>query len=175
MPAARKLGVDVYVNRVIDTLTMSGANAITFGQIRFGMGVFAGVAIVVHRVEFHFPAATIDELIAAADWVQVGLVNRDDLAVVDPTSLNVLVVAGIQTVVVGAVVGINHLLTPLTVDLTGTPGGGLIVPSNPLYLCLDTSGFVSAAVVHMVLYYTFKTLTDKDYIELVQGMLPANI
>lgn len=175
MPQARRLGVDVYVNRVIDTLTMSAANVITFGQIRFGMGVFAGIAIVIHRVEFHFPAAVINELLDAADWLRVGLVNRDDLTTLRPTNLNVLLSTSIDTVMVGAVVGINHIKLPLIVDLTNTPGGGLIVPSNPLYLGMMTAGLAIAGITDMVLYYTFKTLSDKDYIELVQGMLPANI
>ena len=170
-----KKRVDVFPNRAVERVVMSAANTITFEQIRFGLGVFQGVALVLHRIEFYLSALSVRELVAVADSVEVGLTNRDDLASLQMTNLNVLVSRAMLPMMVGAVVSLSQERFPLIADLATLPGGGLIIPANPMFLGMQTVGFAIVGVCDAVIYYTFKQLTDADYIELIQGMLPANI
>jgi hypothetical protein len=172
MPARDR--VDQYANRALETVIMSAANTETFEQVRFGVGIFQGVALVIHRVEYHPTAGTLHEIIANADFFDMALTNRDDLTNLDPTNQNVIVHKGVHVRVVSAV-GVISDHIPLISDFSTLPGGGLIIPANPLYVALDSAGFAAAGTCRFVIYYTFKQLKDADYIELVQGMLPANI
>jgi hypothetical protein len=65
--------------------------------------------------------------------------------------------------------------TPVLKDFSTLPGGGLIIPTAPLYVAMSSSGLASVGIMDVIMYYTFKQMSDADYIELVQGMLPANI
>lgn len=170
-----KKRLDVYPNRLIKNVTMGAANTLTFEQIRFGVGLFSGVALIIHRVEY-FPAlATVRELVAVADNLQFGLSNRSDLNSLNPINLNILDHNRIVPMMVGAVVSLSLEHYPVVKDFSVLPGGGLIIPTNPLFLGIMSTGFTGAAEVDIVLYYTFKQMTDSDYLELVQGMLPADI
>lgn len=173
MPA--KTVKDIYSNRAFETVTMSAANTLTFEQIQFGVGLFQGTALILNRIEWFPLGATILELVAVADHLEFALTNRDDLANLNPTNQSVLVRKRIQAVMVGAVVSLEHIVTPLVSDLSGLPGGGLILPANPLYIGALTAGYANAAIVRAVLYFQFKQLTDAEYIELLQTIMPANI
>lgn len=173
--AKRKQIIDVYPNRIVERLTMSAANVITFQPIRFGTGLFSGVALVIHRVEYHLTLGTVDQLVADSDEVEFGLTNRDDLSALTALNLNILDVNALHSKIVGAVVSLWIFEKPMTKDFSTLPGQGLIIPTTPLYLAMDSVGLASAGIMDVVIYYTFKQMSDSDYIELVQGMLPANI
>ena len=163
---------DVYGNRAFERVQTSAANTITFEQIQFGVGLFQGVAMVISRVEW-FPTS-IGELLLAADRLQVALTNRDDLTSLNALSQNVLVLKELKCAQVGAVVSLTLNESPYVSDLSTLPGGGLILPANPLYIAIDTEGYADATGVEAVLYLTIKALADAEYIELVQTIMPAN-
>lgn len=173
--AKRRQIIDVYPNRVVDRVVMSAANVESFQQIRFGTGLFGGVALVIHRLEYHLMHASMIQLIDVADSLLFGLTNRDDLTSLAPQNLNILDTNMLSPIMAGSVVGIQISVLPIIKDFSTLPGQGLIIPPNPLFLAADSVGFATAAVVDLVMYYTFKHMSDADYIELVQGMLPANI
>jgi hypothetical protein len=175
MPAkSTKLG-DAYVNRALKTVTMSAANTLTFEQIQFGVGLFQGVAMVVNRVEWHLPFATLSELVGNADVIELAITNRDDLTALTPNNQSVLAYDMIRSIAVGAVVSLEHLVMPLITDFSSLAGGGLIIPANPIYAGITTAGFAAAAQVNVIMYFTFKQLTDAEYIELLQTIMPANL
>lgn len=166
---------DVYPNRAFERLTLSAANTLTFVQLQFGVGLFQGIAAIINRIEWFPPIATIQELLTGADTLEMALTNRDDLANLDPTNQSVLAKKNIIPLQVGAVTSLTHERYPMISDYSTMPGGGLIVPANPLYVGMITTGFAAAAVVDIVVYLLFKQLTDAEYIELVQTIMPANI
>lgn len=173
--AKRKQIIDVYPNRIVERVVMSGTDTITFEPIRFGTGIFSGIALVIHRLEYHVNQGTMAQLVATTDALYCGLTNRDDLANLLPMNLNLLDVNSIFCTMVGTVVSLTIERFPILKDFTTLPGMGLIIPTTPLFLAMQTAGFASAGTIDLVMYYTFKTMSDADYIELVQGMLPANI
>jgi len=58
---------------------------------------------------------------------------------------------------------------PFIVDFSTLPGGGLIVPPNPLFLGVQGSGEAAAAQVMTRLYYTNYELSPDEYWELVEA------
>lgn len=170
-----KRKTDVYPNRVVHRVVSSASDTLTFTQIRFGTGLFGGVALIIHKLEYHVARASARKLLEITDNLEVAMTNRDDLANLEPTNLNVLDRVELIPMQVGSVVSLNMLIMPIIKTFNEMPGGGMIIPTNPLYLGLSTGGFGATATVDLVMYYTFKQMTDADYIELVQGMLPANI
>ncbi|MBA7704048.1 hypothetical protein ES703_112846 [subsurface metagenome] len=170
MPVA-KARVDQFVNRALALVTMSAIDTLTFSQIRFAVGIFQGVALVISKVEWFIFDASIRELVAATDSIVVALVTNDNLAQLNPSDQDVI--ASMHLVGLGANVELSQ--APLITDFSSLPGGGIILPANPLFLAMSTAGAAAASQCRVVIYYTFKTLTDKDYIELVQMMVPGNI
>ena len=167
--------IDQFPNRALVGITMSAANTISFEQIRFGIGLFQGVALILHRVEYYPDLTSIRECVAVADEMQVALTARDDLTSLYPTIQNVISCIQIVPLMVGAVVSLTLEGLPIVHDFTGMPGGGMIIPANPLFLAMDSTGFAGAGISRVILYFTFKSLADKDYLELLQTMVPANI
>lgn len=173
---AKARGVqDVYVNRAFETVIMSAANAITFSQVQFGVGLFQGVAAIIHRVEWYPSNATVRELVGVADFINMALTNRDDLSSLDPTNQSVLCHKALLPMMVGTVVGLEYIPVPLVSEYSGFPGGGMIVPANPLYLGMVTGGYAAAGTLRAIVYITFKQLTDAEYVELIQTIMPANL
>ena len=166
---------DVYGNRAFSSVVMSAANTLTFEQIQFGVGLFQGVALILNRVEWFPDKAFLRELEAGTDDIQMALTNRDDLGSLAPTNQSVLVLKEIIPEMVGAVVSLWNYINPFISDFSGIPGGGLILPANPLYIAADSLGAAAAGTVRAVLYFTFKQLADSEYVELIQTIMPANL
>lgn len=154
---------------------MSAANALSFEQIRFGVGIFQGVALLVHQIDYFLSHDSYTQLTTSADYCSIGLTARDDLTSITPTVLNVIDVVDYDTVLFGAAAEVHEIEKPRTRNFQSMPGGGILIPANPLFLAMSSSGFATAGVARIVMFYTFKTLADKDYLELLQSMLPANI
>lgn len=174
MPAKRSVQ-DVYSNRAFITLTMSAANTLTFGQVQFGVGLFQGVAALIHRIELFPSAASMRELVAVADSMYFAITNRDDLASLDPVNQSVFGALSVLPMMVGGVVSLSLEKLPLVISYVDLPGGALIIPANPLFVGMTSLGFGAAGQVSAVIYLTFKQLTDAEYVELVQTIMPANI
>ncbi len=175
MPGKTTKVQDLYGNRAFVDITMTAANTLTFQQIQFGVGLFQGVALVLNRIEWYPDRSVMDSLVANSDELKMALTNRDDLSAIDASNQSILAMKQVDPLMVGAVVGIEIVDLPWVSDFSGIPGAGLIIPANPLYVGVYTVGFAAAARIRCILYFTFKTLTDAEYIELIQTIMPANL
>jgi len=163
---------DEYSNVAYASITMSAANALTFAPIRMAVGIFQGVGIVVHKILYIPTVPTIREIVAATDSLVMAFCTSDSLTAIDdviqPAIIDVITLAGIGT-------NVEIMKTPIVSDFTTLPGGGKIIPANPLFLALFSAGFTAAGVIRAQIDFTYIELADKDYIELIQSQLPANI
>lgn len=166
--------VDQYPNRAMQRVTMSGANTLTFAQVRFGVGLFQGIALVLHKIEYYPTLASIIELSGATDNLMMALTNRDDLTTLDAVTLNIIAKHTAFGLTTGAAAS-QIREKPYITDFSTLPGGGMIVPANPMFIALDSAGFVAAGVMDVIIYYTMKALSDADYVELIQSIIPMNI
>lgn len=172
---AKSKVADLYANRAFETVVMSATDTLTFSQVQFGVGLFQGVAAIIHRIEWFFRDTTIGDLMDVADHCEVALTNRDDLTSIRPTSQNVLAYMSLNVVNQGTPANAWIVKQPLISDFSALGGGGLIIPANPLYIAMESTGFTAAGIVDALIYLTFKELADAEYVELIQTIMPANL
>lgn len=170
--SARKAKKDLYANKAYGLVTMSAANTLTFGQIQMGVGLFQGIALVIHRVLWYPSWGTLKEIVAATDILSFALTTSNRLTglvdISDPAIITRKAIAAIG-------VGTEPYHLPIISDFTTLPGGGKLVPANPLWIGCTSSGFAAAGEMRAELEFTFVELADREYLELIQTMFPANI
>lgn len=166
---------DNYAQRAFVEVTQASANTIAFQQVRFAVGVFQGIGLLLHKVEWFPATAMLTELEADADQFDCALTLRDDLANLNPTNQSVITrqVWNCETHGTAANTLINEL--PSVAEYTALPGGGLLLPANPIFISLDSNGLASAGTMRAVVYFTFKELSDQESIELLQTIIPGNV
>ena len=162
---------DLYTNRALVDLTMTAANTLSFTQVRFAVGLFQGVALVISRIEYFVTESGLRELAAVTDSLEFGITLRDDLVTIDPSNLSVLT----QYKIVAMGAGTEVFEMPFISHFENLPEGGMLVPANPLFFAVATAGAAAATRVRGVIYYRFKTLSDKEYLEILQNILPGNV
>lgn len=162
---------DLYINRTNATVVMSALNTLTFQQIRFAAGLFEGIALLLTRVLWYPTNTSLRELVASTDSLHMALTTRSDLTAIDPVNLSVLVSKNI----VGLATNTEPIITPLINDFSNMPGGGMLIPANPLYLGAFTAGAAAASSVRVVLEYRWKKLSPQESIELLQTLLPGTV
>lgn len=170
-----KMKRDVFVNRAIERVTMSAANTLTFQQINFAAGIFQGVAVLLHRVTFNIGLTAYREMVAVNDSFTVALTVSRQLADLNMTNAEIIVRRQRAAILVGAIVNLIHTSDDITVDLTQLPGGGILIPANPIYLAMLTTSLTTEGVCDCEILFTFKELADADYIELIQSRVQANL
>lgn len=162
---------DRYSNRAFASVTTSAANTLTFQQLRFAVGTFQGVGLQLHRVDYYPDSSALGELAANTDRLQMAVTLRNDLS--DLTPSNQAIISKVTYEPRGVPVEIIKL--PFTQTFEHLPMGCLLIPANPLYLAMDTTGFAAVQTISAILYYTFKQLSDRESIELLQTIIPGNV
>lgn len=169
---SRKAKADEFVNKAFGVVTMSAANTLTFAQIIFGVGMFQGIALVIHRLRWTPTAASIRELVAVTDDLNFALTSSNRVSAIHDAS-DPAIVSNHRIIGMGA--GVEPIHLPIVDDFTMLPGGGLLIPANPVFVAAVTNGAAAASVVRVQLDFTFRELNEKDYLELLQGVYPANV
>lgn len=167
-----KKKTDEFANVAYAKVTQSAANTLTFEPMQLAIGLFQGIALILHRILYIPTGACLNELGAVTDVLALGIVTSNRLAniydISDPAVIDYMSLKP-----QGAPVEIQR--EPYIHDLSTLPGGGKIVAANPLYLAMDSTGFVAAQDSRVQIDFTFVELADRDYIELIQTQIPANV
>ena len=161
-----------FANIGLVTTTMSAANTLTFGTIQMAAGMFQGIAMIIHRVLWWPYTATVREIVAATDSLQMAITNSNRITTIADAT-DPAIVAMKRIVAVAANVASVEL--PLVSDFTALPGGGKITAANPLYLAVSSGGFAAAGIVAAQLEFSSTELSDADYLEVLQAQFPANV
>lgn len=169
---AKKTKKDLYANTAYGSLVQTAINTLVFSQIQFAVGMFQGVAILLHRILWWPPAGTMREIMAATDDISFALTTSNRLSgIIDVSEPAVLCAR--RLVGIGIPVAVTDL--PLISDFTMLPQGGKLIPANPIYLAMVTAGFAGVATIRCTLEFTFLELSATDYLELIQAQYPANV
>ncbi len=166
---------DTFVNRALQRITMSAANTLTFQQVNFAVGIFQGVAIVLHRIRYYVGRSAPIEAIAATDTYTFGLTVSSQIADIAMTHVEVIDSIEVRGVVGGTPATLIQDRAPVITDFTTLPMGGMLVAANPIYLGVFSAGLSTALVVDVDILFTFIELSDSDYIELIQSRVQANL
>jgi len=162
MPAAEKFSNVAYI-----AVTESAANTITFDKLETGIAPFEKRAWVISRIEYFFNvsaanfAAANDNLkfglTVSNSWTTPGLAEN---AIID---YNIYKRVDWGTAATGAIYEM-----PITKDLSTIPGGGILVPPNPIYLWAVGESLPNAMTVNARFYYTSFDLKADEFWELVE-------
>ena len=157
---------DLYSNKGYGQVTESAAGTLTFSEIRTNVSIFEKVAWILHRIEWYVSQAMYSLLMDASDHILMALTASDSIATL---GLNVPAVIDLMdTIRIQATgVGFNDYNLPFIRDFTTLPGGGLIIAPRPLFLAVQGVSLGSAASVEARFYFTQKTLSADEYMELI--------
>lgn len=169
---AKRTKNDAYANVAFAYVVQTAINTLVFEQIQMAVGLFQGIAMVIHRLSY-FPNS-LAELQVSADDLTMALVTSNRLSAISDVS-DPAIIDSVRIQGVGAATTTNRVHTPIVSDYTTMPGGGKIVSANPLYFALNTAAFAAVTGARLKLEFTFVTLTDRDYLEIIQSQFPANI
>ena len=166
MPAKK----DLFDQFLSMTVTMSGIDTITFGQVAIGMSIFDYAALIISRIEYVVGRTTWAELSVNTDEFQMAITGSNtigDLGSNRPEVYDYMIIDAHQVGTPG-----NYMVfpQPLIHDFSTMKGGGLLVPAQDLYLGLDSLGFAAAGSGLARVYFTVKALGAADFIELVQRL-----
>lgn len=167
-----KAMMDKYSNLAYGLVTMSAANTLTYSQIQMGVGLFQGIAMVLHRVRWWPTPAALREMATGGDSMHCAITTSNRLTEI--TDVNEpAVIASYGWVGVGA--NVEPQIRPVFSEFTSLPGGGKLIPANPLWIAMVSQGFVAAGAMRAHLEFSFVELGSDEYLELLQSQYPANI
>jgi len=156
-----------YVNQAYLSVVESAANTCTFGKLETGISIYEKVGWLITRIDYNVDCAA---AIFTADTLGIlfGLSAQDSIA--SPT-LQMSAIIDYNARVraeYGAGASGFVLDRPWTKDFSQLPGGGLLVPPNPIYLWAKGIGLAAAQTVLARMFYTVKVLKAEDFWELVE-------
>jgi len=157
---------DKFANKFFGYSLESAANTLTFREIQTNVDMMSKRAWVLHKLEWFFSPVDLDKLIAGQDRISAALVSSDKLTALDLNSPGVIDLIDFGILFASAV-GQSFYTQPFTRDLTGLPGGGLIVAPRPLYVAVKGTSLGSAVTANVRGYYTNLDMSADEYLELV--------
>lgn len=159
---------DQFANMAILTITESAANTLSFKKLETSVALMEKVAWIISRIEYIFNLQGAGQFDSNADYDAYGLSVSNAFAAPSLTEstiidYNVLTRLDFGTAASG---GMNTL--PIVKDFSSLPGGGLLVPPNPLYGWVKGSGTAAAQTIVARIWYTNLPLAVDQYWELVE-------
>jgi len=170
---AEKRATDKFANIASITLQESAANTLTFAKLETGVALFEKMAWIIHRLEILYSTDIASVFNANADFTLVALCATNQITSIagGATITNPAILYGrkFSRVDFGTAASGFVREEPFVVDFSTLPGGGLIVPPNPIYGAIQGNSEAAAALVYLRLYYTQYALAESEYWELVEA------
>lgn len=158
---------DQFPNQAYLTVTESGANTLTFNQLLTGVSIYEKIGWIIHRMEY-LVDLTAAGFAAATDLVTFGLSVSDQISAVGLQYSACVDYQKIERTDLGVAASGQFVQTPVVKDYSTLPGGGLMVPPNPIFLYVKGSNAPNPFTIRARMFYTVKSLKVEDYWELVE-------
>ena len=156
-----------FVNQAYMSVTESGIGTLTFSKLETGISIYEKVGWLISRLDYFTP-------ILAGQFD-----TNDDNIIFGISALDSFVAPSLK---LSAVIDFNQVarrdfgvaasawieVTPFTKSFADLPGGGLLVPPNPIYLFALGAGLIAAHTVQVRMFYTVVKLKVEDFWELVE-------
>ena len=156
-----------YVNQAFLSVTESAPNTLTFSKLETGISIYEKVGWLISRLDYFF-ITPIAQFVADGAAISYGICVMDSLtdvglrssAVIDTNSTSrrdwgVAASGGLRTI-------------PYTKSFADLPGGGLLIPPNPIYCFAMGVGLNAAQEIQLRMFYTVIKLKPEDFWELVE-------
>jgi len=159
---------DKYANEAVVSVVETAPNTLTFKKMETGMGLLEKAAWVISRIEYQISNLTAAQYGADADGLDFGLALSNVWTV--PTLGEVSIVDhNILSLELSSAVGFALNRGPVIKDWAGMPGGGILLPPNPLYIYCKGTALTAATTLVARIWYTVVQLAAADYWELVEA------
>jgi len=161
--------VDKFANLLIARVGESAANTLTFEQLPQVTTLLEKKAYLLNRLQYELTQGSWQELKADNESIQFGIALSNNFTapgINEPT----IVDYNRHFVTVQSAVGFVDRKTGITKDFSTFPGGGILLPTRPLYLFTLGSGLAAATDVTLRMYFTVVDLTPADYWDLVESL-----
>lgn len=162
-----KVQTDKYANVMIGSVTESAANTLTFAELPQVTTLLEKKAFLINRIQYN---AYLSLLVADTDNLDFGLSlsNRwTSPSLIEPSIIDYqsrrLVASGAPAT---ALLEDNQVIQ----DWSTLPGGGMLVPTRPLFLWTKGTALASASAIIVKIYFTVIDLTPADYWDLVESL-----
>lgn len=154
----------------IDNL-QSAVNTIHFAGLSVFSNILSNQGMVIHRIQHFVSINSWLDLDADNRSIRVALVGDDSmtsLAQDDPRVYDFRLILRQDSA--GAAANFVITKSPLDIDYSMLPGGGLLVPADRLWTGIESANLTIAAQVQTRIWFTLRTLSAQDYLELAQAM-----
>jgi len=158
---------DIYPNQAYLKVEESAANTLTFDQLLTGISIHEKVAYLISRIDY-WMSVSAASFAASNDIVHFGISVSDQITSVGPEQNACVDVNRLQRTDFGAAASgfLTHL--PWVKNFSELPGGGLLVPPNPLFVFVQGENAPNAFTIEARMFYTVKSLKTEDFWELVE-------
>lgn len=151
-------------------VTESAAATLTFKKLETGISVMEKVAWIIHRLEYYLPSVTSANFNGDSDALQGALCAANTLADLEDMSNPALLdMFFLRRIDLGVAASGTWFESPKVKDFAGFPGGGLLIPPNPLYAALKGTGTVAAMTMRLRIFYSPVTLKTEEFWQLVEA------
>lgn len=158
---------DKYANMMINELTESAANTLTFSEMPQVTTLLEKKAYLINRVDY---AYALQLLVADTDKFSFGLSLSNRWTTISLAEPSIIDMNEVLCVAHGAAANIETRDSRITRDFSTLPGGGILIPTRPLYSFCKGTNLASAGGLITKIYFTVIDLTPADYWDLVESL-----
>ncbi len=162
MPAGEK-----FVNQAYLSVVESAANTLTFSKLETGISIYEKVGWLISRLDYHCKVLGAN-FAAEGDSITYGISVSDSISSIS-LSLAAIVDQNEITRMDFGTAGSGLLqVNPRSKTFADLPGGGILVPPNPIYICVKGTALTSAITIYARMFYTVVELKGEEFWELVE-------
>lgn len=166
---ADKQSKDVYAQLALLSVLESAPVTLTFKKLETGVGVTEKIAWILNKVEYFIGSPTAAIFNGTDDLLLFGLSVSNGWATPSMVEETIIDLNEFSRRDFGAAASGGFMVQPIVKDLSTLPGGGILVPPNPLYLWAKGSGLAAAETVFARIWYQILEMAPQDYLELLQA------
>lgn len=159
---------DRYSNILTQSITMSGANTLTFQEVNIGISLFEKAGILISRIEYQPTMATVDLMTASSDDIIMAVTTSNQLTSLTPEQQSVIHQMDFARFDFGTAASGQFFSVPWQYDFGQLPGGGLLITPRPWYVAMQSVGLASAGSGYVRFYFTVVQLKPEEYFELLE-------
>jgi hypothetical protein len=165
---AKSGGSDQFANLAVITVAEAVAGTLAFKKLETGISLFEKLAWILHRVEYEYDVNA-TQFNTSGDAMECGLSTSDQISSIASTNAAVIDRFRCMRADYGTAASSYLFTSPFVKDFTNLPGGGIIVPPNPLYAFVKGTGLAAVAGYTIRIFYTNKPLEPDQFWELVEA------
>lgn len=160
---------DKYSNIAYGEAIESVAGTMAFGEIHSGVSLFDKVAWLISRIDYYISFTALNLMLDETDSITVGITGSNTLTGFGLSQSNVYDTISMCQRDWGASANSQLYTSPFTKDLSTLPGGGLIIPPNPLYAAAQGISLAAPTGASLRIFFTYLDLKPEEYWELVES------